>query len=102
MKTYTTITDLTNALSESLDLDWDATLAAIRQHSALFRNYGPIPHREIAALSRAVFETVTGAEYPTDWAIRDSEIIDEEKGFDEIIDDRCLAAETNIPQHLAW
>jgi len=79
VKTYTTITDLTNALSESLGIDWSATEAAIRTHSALFSDYGQIPAREIAALGRAVYESVTGAPYPTDWALRDGELIDEEQ-----------------------
>ena len=102
MQNFATIRDLANALSHSLDLDLDETRAAVDTHANLFSAFGQIPHREIAALSRAVFETVTGTEYPTDWAIRDREIIDEEEAFYEMMDDGCLAAETNIPQHLVW
>ena len=79
MRNYATITDLTDALSDSLDLNRDETERAIRVHSALFSNYGQIPAREIAALSRAVFETVTGAEYPADWTVSDRARIAEEE-----------------------
>ena len=75
MKTYTTIRDISNALAQSLGLQLDETEAAIRIHGALFSGYGLIPNREIAALSRAVFETVTGAEYPESWATEDRERI---------------------------
>jgi hypothetical protein len=66
-RTYTTITDLADYLAEGLDLDRTAVTEAIRDNHHTFSNYGHIPASELAALSAAVWTSVTGLEYPAEW-----------------------------------
>jgi hypothetical protein len=68
MQRFTTITDLAAHLADAMDLDREQVSDAIGNNHYLFGNYGPIPAAELAALSAAVWTSVTGHAYPDDWA----------------------------------
>lgn len=78
MRTLTTITDLAAHLADAMDLEREQVEDAIRENHRLFSEYGHIPAAELAALSAAVWTSVTGLDYPTDWAQQDADTIAEE------------------------
>ena len=66
-RTFATITDLAQHLAGAMDLEQEAVTEAIREHSALFGTFGRIPAGELEALSAAVWTSVTGLPYPSEW-----------------------------------
>ena len=77
-KTFPTITNLAAYLADTLDLDREQVADSIGDYSHLVGNWGRIPAAELAALSAAVWTSVTGLDYPTDWAQQDADTIAEE------------------------
>jgi len=77
-RNYSTINDLRDHLVETMDLEPEAVRNALTANRDLWGRYEEITPAQYAAISRAVYEQVTGGDYPSDWAQRDAERIAEE------------------------
>ena len=67
MRTYGSISDLADELSEQMVLDRQAVLDAIRVNRHCYLRYEDITVAQHSALSQAVYWTVTGDPYPWTW-----------------------------------
>jgi len=77
-RNFTTITELQDELADSMDLDPEAVRNALRANRDLWGRYEEITPAQYAAISRAVYEQVTGEDYPAEWAQADAAVTDEE------------------------
>jgi len=82
MPTFTTITDLSEALADTMQLDVAAVRWALWAHRALWGRYEDITPVQYAALSAAVWADVTGEPYPGEWTDADHERIQQEGARD--------------------